>query len=310
MIKQMSLSKTNLFLLLLPLLLFGCIPGSYKKSAIPEFAFGVLTDVQYCDCEPRNDRYYRNALAKFEESVRELNSKDLAFTIQLGDIIEKDFASFDRVLPIYEQLVMPKYHVLGNHEFSVSQKKKSAVEERLGLENPFYDMRVKGWRFVILDGNDISMYRVPKNSEAYRSAKARFEELQDRGLPNAQKFNGALGDQQMSWLRNTLNQACTAGEKVILFCHHPVFPRNTNTLWNDTEVMNLIESHDCVVAYINGHYHPGNYQKKNGIHYLTLQGMVDTVDKNAYAIIEVYPDRLEVVGYGREPSRTLYFPNK
>ncbi len=306
----MSLSKTNLFLLLLPLLLFGCIPGSYKKLAKPEFAFGVLTDVQYCDCDPRNDIYYRTTLAKFEECVREFNSEDLAFVIQLGDIIEKDFASFDQVLPIYEQLVMPKYHVLGNHEFSVSQEKKSAVLDKIGLESPYYDMSVKGWRFVILDGNDISMYRVPKNSEAYRSAKARFEELQVRGLPNAQKFNGALGDQQMSWLRNTLNQACTAGEKVILFCHHPVFPRNTNTLWNDTEVMNLIESHDCVVAYINGHYHPGNYQKKNGIHYLTLQGMVDTLDKNAFAIIEVYQNRLEVMGYGREPSRTLYFRSK
>jgi len=114
----------------------------------------------------------------------------------------------------------------------------------------------------------------------------------------------------MTWLRRTLEEAHKSGEKVILFCHHPVFPKNTNTLWNDTEVMNLIESHDCVVAFINGHYHPGNCEKKNGIHYLTLQGMVDTVDKNAYAIIEIYQNRLEVIGYGREPSRTLYFRSK
>ena len=310
MIRHHSVTQTQLFLFILPLLLSSCLPGSYKKSTNPEFSFGVLTDVQYCDCEPRNDRYYRNALAKFEECVREFNSNDLAFVIQLGDIIEKDFASFDRVLPIYEQLMMPKYHVLGNHEFSVSQKKKSTVEERLGLENPYYDIRVKGWRFVILDGNDISTYRVPKGSAAYRSAKTRLEVLQEQGLPNAKKYNGALSDPQMNWLRKTLNQACKAGEKVILFCHHPVLPKNTNTLWNDTEVMNLIESYDCVVAYISGHYHPGNYQKKNGVHYLTLLGMVDTPDENAYAIIEIYPDRLQIIGYGREPSRALYFPNK
>ncbi len=205
---------------------------------------------------------------------------------------------------------MPKYHVLGNHEFSVGQEQKSAVLDKLSLEHPYYDMSIKGWRFVILDGNDISTYREPKNSESYRNAKAKFEELQDQGLPNAQKFNGALSDQQMSWLKNALNQACQAGEKVILFCHHPVFPKNSNTLWNDTEVMNLIESNDCVVAYINGHYPPGNYEEQNGIHYLTLRGMVDTPNKNAFAIIEVYPDRLEVVGYGRELSRTLYFPSK
>lgn len=120
-----SLMKAQLLFFILPLLLFGCIPGSYKKSAKPEFAFGVLTDVQYCDCDPRDGIYYRNALAKFEECVHEFNSKDLSFVIQLGDIIEKDFASFDQVLPIYEQLVMRKYHVLGNHDFSVGQKKRA-----------------------------------------------------------------------------------------------------------------------------------------------------------------------------------------
>jgi len=310
MIQHNSFAKTKLLLFILPLLFFSCISKSVKKSPQSEFSFGVLTDVQYCDCDPRNDIYYRTTLAKLEECVLEFNSKDLAFVIQLGDIIQKDFASFDQVLPIYEQLVMPKYHLLGNHDFSVGQKKKSAVQEKLGLENSYYNMSVKGWRFIMLDGNDISAYRVPKNSKAYRTAKAWLEDLQDRALPNAKKFNGALSERQMTWLKSTLNEACKAGEKVVLFCHHAVFPKNTNTLWNDTEVMNLIESYDCVVAFINGHYHPGNYEKKNGLHYLTLQGMVDTVDKNTYAIIEVYPDRLEVVGYGREPSRTLYFPSK
>jgi len=310
MIKNHSATQSQLLFFILPLLFWGCASSSHIKPANPQFSFGVLTDVQYCDCEPRNDRYYRNALTKFEESVRELNARDLAFVIQLGDIIEKDFASFDRVLPIYEQLMMPKYHVLGNHEFSVSQKKKSAVEEKLGLKNPYYDIKVKGWRFVILDGNDISTYRVPKGSEAYRNASTTLKNLQSQGQPNAKKYNGALSDQQMTWLRRTLEEAHKLGEKVILFCHHPVFPKNTNTLWNDTEVMNLIEPYDCVVAYINGHYHPGNYEKKNGVHYLTLLGMVDTPDENAYAIIEVYPDHLEVIGYGREPGRTLYFRNK
>ena len=39
-------------------------------------------------------------------------------------------------------------------------------------------------------------------------------------------------------------------------------------------------------------------------HYLTLKGMVDT-KKTSYAVIEVYPDRLVVKGFGRETNRDL-----
>lgn len=303
-----SATKTK-YLLFIFLLFFSCTSRSVKKSEKPEFSFGVLTDVQYCDCQPMNENYYPTTLAKFEESVRKFNSEDLAFVIQLGDIIEEDFASYEKVIPIYEELVKPKYHVLGNHEFSVVPEKKNAVMDKIGLQNPYYDMSVKGWRFVILDGTDISTYRVPKNSEAYIKAKAKLKELKNAELENAHEFNGALSEQQMSWLKKTLKSACEVGEKVILFCHYPVFPKNTNTLWNDTEVMELIETYDCVVAYLSGHYHFGNYEKKNGVHYLTLHAMVNTKDENAFAIIEVYQNRLEVIGHGREPSRTLYFQN-
>ena len=61
------------------------------------------------------------------------------------------------------------------------------------------------------------------------------------------------------------------------------------------------------MAYINGHDHKGSYQEKNSIHYLTLQGMVETKKENSFFIIDLYPDRLQLKGFGRETSRTLYF---
>ncbi len=42
----------------------------------------------------------------------------------------------------------------------------------------------------------------------------------------------------------------------------------------------------------------------DNIHHLNFQGMVETVD-NAYAIVHVFADRMEVEGFGREESRTL-----
>jgi manganese-dependent ADP-ribose/CDP-alcohol diphosphatase len=91
---------------------------------------------------------------------------------------------------------------------------------------------------------------------------------------------------------------------VVIYSHFPVWPENVHNLWNAGEMVELIEAYPCVKAYINGHNHAGNYALKNGIHYLTLKGMVDTL-QTSYAVMHVYDDRLEVRGFGREENRTL-----
>ena len=59
-----------------------------------------------------------------------------------------------------------------------------------------------------------------------------------------------------------------------------------------------------MAAYINGHNHAGNYGEKDGIHYLTMKGMVDTL-KNSYGVVEVYEDRLALNGFGRQENREM-----
>ena len=49
-------------------------------------------------------------------TVKELNTHDLKFVIHLGDFIDRDYDSFDKVLPIYQTLKMPAYHASGNHD--------------------------------------------------------------------------------------------------------------------------------------------------------------------------------------------------
>ena len=94
-----------------------------RRSAAQEndraFTFGLVADVQYADADPVGSRYYREARGKLADCVRVLNQMDLAFVIQLGDLIDRDYSSFDAVVPIYDRLRSPHYHVLGNHDFSV-----------------------------------------------------------------------------------------------------------------------------------------------------------------------------------------------
>ena len=87
--------------------------------------------------------------------------------------------------------------------------------------------------------------------------------------------------------------------------HYPLYPAGELNLWNDAAVMAVLERYPGVKACFNGHDHDGNYGHRNGIHYLNFKGIVDTPDKNTYAIVDVYADRLEVQGFGREEDRVL-----
>ena len=70
-------------------------------------------------------------------------------------------------------------------------------------------------------------------------------------------------------------------------------------------VLDLLHGQENVKAFINGHNHDGDYGIKDGVHYWTIEGMMDFKDKTAYAIVDVYPDKLETLGFGRVESRTI-----
>ncbi len=286
-----------------------CLAAASMDPQAAEFTFGIVADVQYGDCPSAGSRYYRASLKKLAECVREFNAKKVDFAIQLGDFIERDFAAFDAVLHIWHRLAMPTYHVLGNHDLSgVEDQRKNAVAARLGMKSRYYSFKVKGWRFVVLDGNDVSVLGVfpREGNPRYEEALAMQKRVAKMNKPNTPDWNGGIGSEHIAWLKTEFRKASTAGEKVIVFCHFPVFPPNVHNLWNDDEVLRIIESNPCVVAYVNGHNHAGNYAERNGVHFLTLRGMCET-EETAYSVVEVHGDHLKLVGYGREPGRILKF---
>lgn len=278
-----------------------------RNETKPNFSFGIIADVQYCECVPLGTRFYSNSLNKLEESIRDLNAKDMSFVIQLGDLIDRDMDSYESVLSIFNKIKTKKYHVLGNHDYNVDEKKKERVPKEIGLVSKYYEFDSNGWRMIVLDGNDLSFYTPKESTDRIEETNRLFQRIKDRGALNAYDWNGGLGSQQTSWLKDILKQSSLSGEKALIFCHFPVYPSREENLWNDIELIELLESYPCVVALFSGHYHSGNYAKKKGIHYLTLQGMVETENSNAYSIVEVYTDHLKVLGFGREPSRILTF---
>jgi 3',5'-cyclic AMP phosphodiesterase CpdA len=282
-----------------------------SSAAAPLFRFGVVADPQYADLAPNValNRYFRISLARLAEAITEFNGADLAFVVTLGDVIDGIWESFDAILPIYEQLKHPRYFLLGNHDFAVGPDRLASVFARVGMRDPYYDFAVAGHRFVMLDGNEVSLFAPPENDPRRALAEKRLEALRSEGAINAQPWNASLGDVQFLWLRAVLKKAQTAGERVIVMGHYPIYPPNEHNMWDDQRIVDLLAEHDNAVAYLCGHNHAGNFGTHGNTHFINFKGMVDTPDQNTFAIVSVYPDRLEIEGFGREENRILSIPS-
>lgn len=285
-------------------ILFTCRYTS-PETEKPLFTFGIIADVQYADQDHAGTRYYRLSPKKFAEAVDSFNQQQVDFVLNLGDYIDKNLSSYDTLNAIARRMKMPHYHVLGNHEFSVSDEEKDQVLKKEHLQKPYYSFGRNSWRFIILNGNDVSLYANKKESSNYKEAEVLLQQLKKDGWRQAQSWNGAIGKEQAAWLAKELARAQKKKERVIIANHFPLYPDGaTELLWNAREVRTLIERYPPVFAYLNGHVHKSQYFHEKGVHYVSFRGMVE-LDENAYAVVRVFKDHLEIKGYGKEVSRTL-----
>ncbi len=282
----------------------GSVRAEDGKS--PLFSVGLIADAQYVDADPGGIRHYRNSIEKLGTAVKSINDAEVDFSIHLGDLIDRDFESFDAILEPLNKLKSTVFQIPGNHDFSVPDDKKPEVFGRLGMKKPYHSFSKGGFRFVFLDGTEISTFSQPRDSEVFKEASAMLKEFEAEGRKNAKSWNGTISPVQLAWLKEELVAAKAAGEKAIISCHYPILPDNAHNLWSDREVLAVIDLFPgTVAAWFNGHNHAGNYAERKGVHYVTVQGMVDTEDVNAFAVLDVSPELLTIRGSGRVPSRSL-----
>jgi 3',5'-cyclic AMP phosphodiesterase CpdA len=278
-------------------------PASADSEQLPLFTFGLLADIQYADVPIAGSRDYRSSLKKLDDCIGDFNSGKLAFVAQLGDIVDRDPTSYDEVITHFNKFKTRRYHVVGNHDVSCGPVD---MMKKLGIRKRYYDFSKGSWRFIVLDGNDVGFLGNTGDVTKTAQAEAMLQNVRDKKGNNAQTWNGGIGDVQLSWLKTRLQHASRAQQSVVILCHYPIYPSGgVCNLWNDDVLLQTIEPYECVKVWFNGHEHSGNYGIKTGIHFVTLQGMVETTDTTAYAIVEVYPDRLNVIGTGRAASRNL-----
>ncbi|MGK0413471.1 MAG: manganese-dependent ADP-ribose/CDP-alcohol diphosphatase [Polaribacter sp.] len=283
-------------------ILIGII--SCAKTNYSSFKIGVIADCQYCNCDVKWDRYYKKSPERLKEAVTTLNKDSLNYTIHLGDFIDQKIQSLDSILPTWNTLNSKTYHVLGNHDFDVGETNKQRMLDRLKIKNRYYSFVEKDWRFIVLDGNDLSFYGTT-SKEKEQQTDSLFNLLKDKDLPYLKKWNGALSTNQLEWIQKELDIAVQKNQKVGFYCHFPIYPVDQHNIWNREQFLSIIKPYKNVKLFFNGHNHAGAYELVNNVHYLTFKGMVDTETTSAFAKVKFNKDTVFVQGFDREISRKL-----
>lgn len=288
----------QLFLSLIAIII---IQTSYSQSE-SILKIGLVADPQYANNPTAGKRYYSESLWKLKEAIVTFNHEDVDFVQNLGDIIDKGWESYDSIIPVYQNLNpgIENFHLLGNHDFAVDSSHFAKLLETLSMPDYYYSYVKKAWRFIILDATDYSYYSNSLHKHDTNQINSYYDKT--AGKSNNYRWNSAIGKKQQDWLKQELDSARSLEQRVIVFSHMPLRPLDTSeNLWNNEEIIEILEKSSNVVAFINGHNHAGNYIFKNRIHYITIFGMVDTII-NSFGILEIYKNSLELKGYGNQKT--------
>lgn len=286
-----------------------CVPGNHLQAQTdkPLIQFGLFADAQYADCEPNINRFYRNSLPKLEECIGYFNREKVQFTINLGDLIDRDFGDFDTLLTCLKGLDRKVYHLTGNHDYK-GVTDNNVLYKKLNMPAEYYAFEKKKWVFVFLNTNELANYANVAGTEKEQELSALRRQIKATGGRQGASWNGGVSAKQLEWLDQLLAKSEKAGKRVLIFAHHPLWPKSAFTALNNMEILNVVDRYSCVKAIFAGHHHTGGFAYFKDIPVVTAEGMVETEHDNSYGVVKLYEDKIVIEGKGRMTSRV--FKNK
>lgn len=259
--------------------------------------FAIITDSHFGPSPwyfGENRIMSEHAAGVLKKIVAKLNAQaDIAFVMQLGDLIQEDVQSpdaaqdtesFKAALAVLSDLRHPLYHVVGNHEPCTLGV--PAVQRLLGYEKLYYAFETDGYHCIALFSD------APEHKDM------------------------TIASEQIAWLATELEQAT---KPVLVFIHHQLVPQSLDGhYWfagrpdkafvqNGSVVTELFEKSQKVQAVFNGHMHWNNFFTHNGIPYFTIESMVEDANMEGvpgenYAIIDVSATGVKVSLCGIRPA--------
>ncbi|NGM63218.1 alkaline phosphatase [Sphingobacterium sp. SGG-5] len=255
------------------------VPVLGAKTEVEQFntsaniRFGICTDLHY-DIMP-------DGLDRIKAFVSTMNAEKADFIIQMGDFC-KCYDYNRPLLDEWNKFNGPRYHVIGNHDMDGGFTEEQVVEFWKS-DGRYYSFDVKGYHFIILDGN-----------EGKRT--------------DCRRYPSTLSNTQLAWLEKDLDQTSLP---VIVFIHQGL--DSDSGVQNATKVRYILQEANIkygrqkVHVVFSGHHHKDYHNVINGIHYIQINSMSNHfLGKNYKAasyppdILTKYPKLWEVTPY-RDP---------
>ncbi len=214
---------------------------------------------------------------KLKEAVTEINLIDADAVIMNGDLTnEGSNEQLKNVKSILDEIKHPLYVLPGNHETNWSQ---SATKT-----------------FVDLWGNDRFVTEI--------------DSLILVGIncgPYMKMGDGHIKQEDLHWLKATLDKRVSSGKRVISFNHYPLM----NDLDNYVDYIKVLEQYP-VIAHINGHYHKYEHYQSGDIDGMMVRSLDRKKGDFGYTIMDVTADSVIFSNkqLGHEPVRVEAFAAK
>ncbi len=242
----------------------------------PAVRIAMLTDTHYADKATGGSRHYRKALPRVSRAVEELDAREPTFAVEVGDYIDgspkrkRELDALKAIEERYAAMSCPRHYVLGNHD--LHNIGKEDFVEATGARQPYYAFDAGGHHFVVLD----ACFR--QDGEPYH-----------RG--NFDWTDTAIPPEELAWLKKDL---AMTERPTVVFVHQPIglSPDDKYAVKNADAVREALEASGRVRAVFQGHHHRNAHREINGIHYCTLEAVVDgpAPSDNAYGLLEIHAD--------------------
>lgn len=214
-----------------------------------------------------------------------------ALVLQLGDLIEDadvatDEENFTTGLALLNQLSMPLYHVIGNHD--QMHFPLASLPTRLGQDALYDSFDAEGVHFIALHSHLLSKGPIRAHIDEEQLAWLQAD-LAQTALPTVVFTHYSLADQSL------------AGN--YWFAAHP----DSCLLQNRHIVRQVLADSGKVKLVLNGHLHWNQLTMHDGIPYITIQSLTenahaDGIPTGAYAVVTMAPDELAVDVHGTDPA--------
>ncbi len=166
--------------------------------------------------------------------------KEVDFIIQLGDfILDPTKSKSGSFLKLWNSFNGSKYHVLGNHD--MDRADKDQVRAFWVMPANYYSFDLKGFRFIVLDGNHI------------KQGEGKYLDYKKSNYFSHEGKRGYFGPQQLEWFKK---QLASTDLNVVVFSHQGLSDETDGAdMKKAIDDANTKAGFGKVILSLNGHGH-------------------------------------------------------